>query len=53
MATELGVTPSHGVPPISLSHNVASVAKVDAVLAQAREAGAGIEHPAAHQCGQA
>ena len=49
MATELGVTPSHGVPPITLSHNVASVAEVDAVLAQAREAGAGIEHPAAHQ----
>lgn len=49
MAAELGVELSDGVPPLTLSHNVGSVAQVDAVLAQAREAGAAVEHPAVHQ----
>ncbi|ALO66805.1 glyoxalase [Arthrobacter alpinus] len=49
MAAELGVEPSDGVPALTLSHNVASPAEVDAVLAQAREAGAAVDHPAVHQ----
>ncbi|POH58818.1 VOC family protein [Arthrobacter glacialis] len=49
MAAELGVEPSDGVPPITLSHNVGSVAEVDAVLAQAVAAGAVVDHPAAQQ----
>lgn len=49
MAAELGVEPSDGVPPVTLSHNVGSVAQVDAVLAQALEAGAAVDHPAVHQ----
>ncbi len=49
MAAELGIAPSDGVPPVTLSHNVRSVAEVDAVLAQAREAGAAVAHPAVQQ----
>lgn len=49
MAAELGVDPSDGVPPLTLSHNLGSVAEVDAVLAQARGAGAAVDHPAAQQ----
>lgn len=49
MAGELGVEPSDGVPPLTLSHNVGSVAEVDSVLAQAREAGAVVDRPARHQ----
>ncbi|MFQ4149060.1 VOC family protein [Arthrobacter sp. LAPM80] len=49
MAAELGVEPSDGVPPITLSHNVGSVAEVDAVLAQAVEAGAVVGRPAVQQ----
>jgi catechol 2,3-dioxygenase-like lactoylglutathione lyase family enzyme len=40
-AAELGVAPTlGGVPPITLSHNLATTAGVDAVLADARAAGA-------------
>lgn len=49
MAAKLGVAPSDGVPPVTLSHHVGAVAQGDAVLAQALEAGAAVEHPAAHQ----
>lgn len=49
MAAELGVEPSVGVPPVTLSHNVGSPAEVDAVLAQAAQAGAAVDHPAAQQ----
>lgn len=49
MAAELGIEPADGVPALTLSHNVASPAEVDAVLAQAREAGAAVDHPAVHQ----
>lgn len=49
MAAELGIEPSDGVPPLTLSHNVGSVAEVDSVLAQAREAGAVLDSPAVHQ----
>ncbi len=49
MAAELGVEPSNGVPPVTLSHNVGSVTDVDAVLAQAVEAGAVVENPAVQQ----
>lgn len=49
MAAELGVEPAVGVPPITLSHNVGSPAEVDAVLAQAAQAGAAVDHPATQQ----
>lgn len=49
MAAELGDDLSDGVPPVTLSHNVGSVAEVDAVLGQAREAGAAVDHPPVHQ----
>ncbi|WP_269936897.1 VOC family protein [Arthrobacter sp. HY1533] len=49
MAAELGVEPATGVPPITLSHNVGSPAEVDAVLAQAAQAGAAVDRPAVQQ----
>jgi len=45
--TEVGpITRGPGVAPITLAHNVATTAEVDAVLAQAREIGADPVHDA-------
>ncbi|ALE06115.1 glyoxalase [Arthrobacter sp. ERGS1:01] len=54
MAAELGtdpgtLDPGHGIAPITLSQNVASPAEVDAVLAQARLAGAAVANPPRRQ----
>ncbi len=37
---EVGQPPTRGVPPVTLAHNVATLAGVDTVLGQARLAGA-------------
>ncbi|PYI67461.1 glyoxalase [Arthrobacter livingstonensis] len=54
MAAELGVAEDAlqspaGVPPVTLSHNVGSPGKVDAVVEQARQAGADVVHPPRQQ----
>lgn len=49
MTAELGTAPSEGVPALTLSHNVGSPAEVDAVLTQARKAGAAVDHSARQQ----
>ncbi len=43
---EVGAPAGEGVPPITLAHNVATRAEVDAVLATARAAGAARVSPA-------
>ncbi|HEY8293969.1 MAG TPA: VOC family protein [Micrococcaceae bacterium] len=45
MRSEAGVDASAGIPPITLSHNVASPADVDRLMAEAAAAGASIVSP--------
>ncbi|RAN79703.1 glyoxalase [Bacillus sp. SRB_336] len=52
MAAELGVSEDKlqaGASPLTLSHNVGSPGEVDAVVRQAREAGADVVHPPRQQ----
>lgn len=52
MAAELGVSEDKlqaGTSPLTLSHNVGSPGEVDAVVRQAREAGADVVHPPRQQ----
>ena len=52
MAAELGVAEGElqaGAAPVTLSHNVGSPAEVDAVVGQAREAGAAVVRPPRRQ----
>ena len=41
--SEIGPVTSGGTPPVTLAHNLATADQVDAVLDQARAAGAGVE----------
>lgn len=48
---EIGEAPARGVAPITLAHNLASEAEVDAVLAEAEALGARVQHAVRREWG--